>query len=33
LRKLVLVGKDLREYSLETVRMFYEDARKAGYQL
>jgi transaldolase len=33
LRKLVLIGKDLREYSLETVRMFYEDARKAGYQL
>ena len=33
LRKLDLVGKDLREYSLETVRMFYEDARKAGYQL
>ena len=33
LRKLDLVGKDLREYSLDTVRMFYEDARKAGYQL
>ncbi|HXX22858.1 MAG TPA: transaldolase [Terriglobia bacterium] len=33
LKKLVLIGKDLREYSLETVRMFYEDARKAGYQL
>jgi len=33
LRKLALIGKDLREYSLETVRMFYEDARKAGYQL
>ena len=33
LRKLVLVGKDLREYSLETVSMFYEDARKAGYQV
>ena len=33
LRKLVLIGKDLREYSLETVKMFYEDARKAGYQL
>jgi transaldolase len=33
LRKLVLIGKDLREYSLDTVRMFYEDARKAGYQL
>lgn len=33
LKKLVLVGKDLREYSLETVRMFYEDARNAGYVL
>jgi transaldolase len=33
LRKLVLVGKDLREYSLDTVKMFYDDARKAGYQL
>jgi len=21
------------EYSLDTVKMFYEDARKAGYQL
>jgi transaldolase len=33
LKKLDLVGKDLREYSLETVRMFYEDAQKAGYVL
>jgi transaldolase len=33
LRKLHLVGKDLREYSLDTVKMFYEDARKAGYRL
>ena len=33
LRKLVLVGKDLRAYSLDTVKMFYTDARKAGYQL
>jgi transaldolase len=33
LRKLDLVGKDLHEYSLETVKMFYEDARKAGYRL
>jgi transaldolase len=33
LRKLCLVGKDLHEYSLETVRMFYEDAQKAGYSL
>jgi len=33
LKKLALVGKDLNEYSLETVRMFYNDARKAGYAL
>lgn len=33
LKKLKLVGKDLHEYSLDTVKMFYEDARKAGYQL
>lgn len=33
LKKLSLVGKDLREYSLETVRMFFEDAQKAGYSL
>jgi transaldolase len=33
LKKLELVGKDLSDYSLDTVRMFYEDARKAGYQL
>lgn len=33
LKKLALVGKDLNQYSLETVRMFYDDARKAGYAL
>ena len=33
LRKLGLVGKDLQEYSLETVRMFYDDGQKAGYAL
>jgi transaldolase len=33
LKKLQLIGKDLNEYSLETVRMFYDDARKAGYRL
>ena len=33
LRKLSLAGKDLSEYSLETVRMFYNDAQNAGYQL
>ena len=33
LKKLVLVGKDLDEYSLDTVKMFYSDAQKAGYKL
>jgi transaldolase len=33
LKKLNLVGKDLREYSLDTVKMFYEDAKAASYQL
>tara|TARA_B100000676_G_scaffold311009_1_gene379367 strand:- start:844 stop:1554 length:711 start_codon:yes stop_codon:yes gene_type:complete len=27
------VGKDLDEFSLETVKMFYEDAKKSGYSL
>jgi len=33
LKKLTLVGKDLSEYSLDTVKMFYEDAKRAGYSL
>jgi len=33
LKKLVLVGKDLEEYSLETVEMFYKDAMTAGYDI
>jgi len=33
LKKLALVGKDLGEYSLETVEMFYDDAREAGYEI
>jgi transaldolase len=33
LKKLGLVGKDLAEYSLETVRMFHDDAKGAGYTL
>ena len=33
LRKLSLVGKDLHEYSLDTVRTFRDDAVKAGYAL
>lgn len=31
--KLPLFGKDLRQYSLQTVRMFHEDARAAGFKL
>lgn len=33
LKKLGLLGKDLEEYSLETVRMFYEDAQRSGFRL
>lgn len=33
LKKLALVGKDLHEYSLDTVKMFRADAVKAGYRL
>jgi transaldolase len=33
LDKLSVVGRDLGQYSLDTVRMFYEDARAAGYDL
>lgn len=33
LRKLGLVGKDLREYSLDTVKMFHDDAAKAAYTI
>jgi transaldolase len=33
LKKLPLVGKDLHAFSLETVKMFREDALKAGYIL
>lgn len=33
LAKLSLIGKDLTEYSLETVKMFYNDARAAGFKL
>lgn len=31
LAKLPLIGKDLDEYSLDTVKMFYDDASRAGY--
>jgi transaldolase len=33
LAKLEIVGKNLNDYSLETVQMFLNDARKSGYQL
>ena len=33
LKKLSLVGKDLDDYSLDTVKMFYDDAQKAGFTL
>ena len=33
LKRLSVVGRDLDEYSLDTVKMFYEDAAKAGYTL
>lgn len=31
LSNMFLIGKDLDEYSLETVKMFYDDAQEAGY--
>ena len=33
LQKLTLVGKDLDDYSLETVEMFHRDATQAGFAL
>ena len=33
LKKLALVGHDLRDFSLDTVNMFYQDAQKAGFRL
>jgi transaldolase len=33
LKKLSLVGKNLDEYSLETVEMFHKDATAAGYSI
>lgn len=33
LKKLSLVDKDLDQYSLETVEMFYKDAKSAGYTI
>lgn len=33
LKKLDLVGYDLNEFSLDTVKMFYNDAKEAGYSI
>jgi transaldolase len=33
LKKLSLIGYDLNEFSLDTVKMFYDDARGAGFSL
>ena len=33
IKKLSLVGKDQNEYSLDTVKMFYDDGKAAGYKL
>ena len=33
LKKLPMVGKDLTELSLDTVQMFYNDAKSLGYRL
>jgi len=33
LKKLPTLGKDLDQFSLETVKMFYKDAKDAGYTL
>ena len=33
LNKLSIIGKDLNQFSLETVQMFYDDANEAGYYI
>jgi transaldolase len=33
LSRLFLIGHDLGDYSLETVRMFHDDAQSAGFAL
>jgi transaldolase len=33
LKKLDMLGYDLAEYSLDTVKMFYNDARQSGFTL
>jgi transaldolase len=33
LGKLSLIGYDLADYSVDTVKMFYDDAKRAGFSL
>lgn len=33
IKKLSLVGKDMNEYSLDTVKAFYDDGKAAGYKI
>jgi transaldolase len=33
LKKIPAIGRDLHDFSLDTVRMFHDDARAAGYSL
>jgi transaldolase len=33
LSKMAMVGKNLDEFSVETVKMFHQDAESAGYTL
>ena len=33
IQKLKLYNKNLSDYSLETVKMFYNDAVKSGYKI
>jgi transaldolase len=33
LKKIPMIGRDLKELSLDTVKMFYNDAKNAGYKI
>ena len=33
LKKLITLGKNLDQFSLETVKMFYDDAKNVGYTI
>jgi transaldolase len=33
IKKISLKGKDLEDFSLDTVKMFFDDAKSAGYVL